>query len=208
MSGLKVPFKLKLRIATKSLVFVLSRPAYLLTGLLSGWLALGLLVWLTNFSLLWSVLNSGLSLGGKFNFIWEGYKSLLTNFEPLAAAAIVLISLLFGLNAAVLAFIMRSRLATSAADRSRSLIGVIAGAIGAGCAACGTSILAPVLGGLGAGASLTLASWIGIFANLLAVVLLFYSIFRLSGNASTPIAQIKLAKKSADNTVVDKAVQQ
>ena len=192
MGGLKVAFRLKVKLSLKSLRSVILTPAYTLLAVLASFVALGVLVWITNLGLLWSVVvHSSLGIGGKVDFILDGYKSLFTNFEVLPALTILVFVILFGINLALLAFVAKGSIKTAAAGSSKSIVGIVAGVIGAGCAACGTSILAPVLSGVGASASITLTGLIGLAANILGIGLLLFSIYRLGINAATVIAQSK-----------------
>ena len=182
--------KIKLGIALSSTGDVLKRPWFLLLGAVTAFISLGLLVWITNLSLLWSVIaQSSLSWWDRFNFYLDGYQSLFTNFEPLPMVTILAFAVLFGINLALLFFVVQQSTKKRAADSGRSLVAIAAGAIGAGCAACGTSVLAPVLSGVGAAGSLTLASWIGWLANIIGLSLLLFSIYKLAFSASAYLAK-------------------
>lgn len=160
-------------------------PAYLLTAILAAFLSLGVLVWISNLGLLWSIItHSSLNFTGKINFFLDGYKSLFTNFEPLAGATILIFAILFGINMGLLAFVAKASLKTAASGSSKSVFGIIAGVIGAGCAVCGTSFLAPVISGVGATATVGLTTFLGYTANLLGIGLLLFSIYRLGLSAS------------------------
>lgn len=189
MASYSIPFRLKLKLSLKSVGRVMIEPAYLLLALSVSWLFLGILVWLTNLSLLKSALfGSSLSLVEKADFILSGYRSIFTNFEPLAATLLVILALLFGINAALLIFVKRGSLQQARQSGTQSFGAALAGIISAGCAACGTSILAPLLGGIGAAASIGLVEVIGVAANIVAFSLLLYSIYTLGQRAATVIA--------------------
>ncbi len=185
MSKLKIAFKLKLQISLRAIGRVLLMPGYTLVAVLTIWLSLGLLVWISNLSLLWSIIaHSSLSFTDKINFFLDGYKSLFSNFEPMAGTTILIFAILFGINIGLLAFVVKASVKSAASDGSRGVIGILAGIVGAGCAACGTSFLAPVISGVGATATIGLTTFLGYAANLLGIGLLLFSIYRLGLNAS------------------------
>lgn len=88
------------------------------------------------------------------------------------------LSELFAFNLVLLVYVLRQK-AAKLREGGRGAAGIFAGIIGAGCAACGTSLLTPFLTGIGASGSLGLTEVIGTVANIVAIALICYSIFRL-----------------------------
>jgi hypothetical protein len=184
MSELKVPFNLRLQISIKSLGYLLSRPLNLFTVLLLMFLMLGILLWSFNLDLLRFVFfESTLGVSEKLQFLLGGYASLFTNLDALPALTMVVLSLLFGINGMIFAYLVK-RTAKLSAD-GKGIVASVLGLIGAGCAVCGTGIIGPVLAGVGATASAGLTYWIGIWVQLLGIGLLAYSIFGLSIRAAS-----------------------
>lgn len=190
MASSRILFGLKLKLSLLSVAKVLTRPMYLLITLGVSWLFLGVLVWLTNISLLrFALVGSSLSIVGKLDFVLSGYRSIITNFEPLAALLVVLLSILFGINTALLVFVKRGSLSQERASSKQSFGAALASVVSVGCAACGTSILAPLLSGVGAAASVGFVELLGVVANIVAFSLLAFSIYTLGQRAATVLAK-------------------
>jgi hypothetical protein len=180
VSGVKAPLRLQLRVSAKGIGRVFASPLYCGLALLVSFVTLGAVIWLPNWRLLREISTSAsLSLGDKITFFLEGYEGLATNFENFAALSVFLVTILFGMTIALFVAIGASR-----RDSARSGGGLLAGIIGAGCAACGTSLVAPVLGAIGASTSLSFVQTLGLVANIVAVLLLGYSIFKLGLQAA------------------------
>ncbi len=187
MSRLHVPLATQLRVSTRGLGRVFGNPVYAGLWLVVFFLVLGCIVWFPNWRLLLDVWHGQtLGLGEKVTFLLEGYEGIVTNFEPAVALSLVSMALLFGATITLIVAIGASR-----ADRARGGGGLLAGIVGAGCAACGTSLAAPVLSAVGAGSSLAVSQAIGTIANLLAILLLGYSVFRLGQQAASYPPHVK-----------------
>lgn len=192
MPNYKPPLKLKIRASLRSIVAIFSRPHYILLALAVSFIALGILVWLTNRSLLASVIGDPVfSFTQKLEFYWSGYTSLATNYSMASASVLVLFAVLSGINAAMLAFVVSRSYKEAVAGGGKNILAIAAAAIGAGCAACGTSFLAPVLTGVAGGLSITLTTVVGIIANIAGVGLLLYSIFQLGVSAASYLVNEK-----------------
>lgn len=188
MSSFNVPFRLKLQISLRGVRSVLLMPGFAAAFCVTFWIMLGALVWLTNWRVLFDYLSGGSSTADRFNFFLSGYESLLTNFSLASAAVLVLFALLAAVNTAVAFFVISKSFKQAASSSTKSFAGIVAAAIGAGCAACGTSFLAPLLTGVSGALSITLTMVVGIVANIAGLVLLVYSLYRLGQAASTAIA--------------------
>ena len=192
MPSSRLPLQVTAKLSLRSLRRVFSRPQYFITALLIAFITLGILVWITNWGLLVSIVSdSSFSVSDKLRFYWGGYESLVTNFSIASAAVLILFGALTGINAALLIFVVSRSYKEATASGGRNIIAIIAAAIGAGCAACGTSFLAPVLSGVAGGLSITLTNVVGIIANVAGIALLLYSIFQLSATAATYLAKEK-----------------
>lgn len=170
---------LKLKISFVAIGRLMLKPIYGLLAIVIASITLAVVLWAFNLNLLWFVLfDSGLPLLEQFNFLAGIYGSIATNFESSLALTLVLFSILFGINMSALVFVLRQRVrAKAAAGKS---IGGLAGAIvGAACAACGTSIVAPLLSALGATGTVGLANSIGAIVNILSIGLILFAIYSL-----------------------------
>lgn len=158
---------------------VFRNPAYLILSLLAGALAYAAATLLPNIRLIVSVVeSSGATLPETLRLIVTLLGSITTNFSVLSAVYTILISVLFGLNVAMFLFFLRCRLGTpSGAGVATGFLGVVAGLLGVGCAACGSFLLSTVLAWIGAGALVTFLPLRGAELGFVAVLLLSVSIY-------------------------------
>ncbi len=185
MNSSNLPLTLRLRVSKNGLVSVLLQPLYTALFFIAFWATLGLLVWLTNWRLLFDYILSGSnSLASKFDFFLNGYVSLVTNFTPSGATILVAFAVLSGLNTSLLAYVLSRSFKEALLNGSKNVVSITAAVIGAGCAACGTSFLAPVLIGVTGTASITLTMAIGVVANIFGLILLSYSVYKLGQTAA------------------------
>jgi hypothetical protein len=102
-----------------------------------------------------------LKLKSLLQILWGGRVS----FAHQGGSVTIALALLFGINAAFIERYMRRQVRLHQAAGA-SAIGVLVGLLGVGCAACGSALLASLLGTGGALAALPLRgqefSWIGI----------------------------------------------
>lgn len=147
----------------KDLGFALARvfasPRYLALAVALGLVALVLAVWFPNLGLIADVLaGSQAPLGARLGIALSLLGGIVTNFSALAAAYTLAIAALFGTSAAMIAYLLRQGRPASA---GRNLVvgsgGVASGAIGIGCAACGSLVLGAAAPFAGALAALPLA---------------------------------------------------
>lgn len=174
---INLPLRLKIKLSAHNVFVMLARPVNLLAALFIGFLMLSIIIWWLNIDLIgYIIFQSPLSLGSKLRFLGYSYEALFTSYDNLLSISILLLSLLFGLNALLLWRALKQR----AAGAKTARLGGFAAALGVlsgGCAACGTSLIAPVLASVGATSAAAQSA--GIFFNFLGSALLLYSIYRL-----------------------------
>lgn len=176
----RLPLHTKLRVSLTAVAQSLSRPSQLALCACFALAVLGILVWLPNLGLLGAVtLGSHLSFEGRIGFVASAYGSLFTNYSAVQGLTLVIYSVLAGLNAVMLVSVVPRSLNQALASGTTGLWAVTAAALGAGCAACGTSFLAPLVGGLIGTASASLTGTIGAFVDVAGIGLICYSIYRL-----------------------------
>jgi hypothetical protein len=167
---------------------VLGRPAYLL---LAGAIAIPVLaatLWLPNYRLLGAVVSTpGVALGTKLQLLASLAGGLAGNFGALAAVAAVIVPVLFGVDVAMLVYFAKQRRVRLArGEIAASLGGAASGAIAAGCAACGSFLLLPLLSFLGAAGALALLPLGGAELGLLSIGLLLISIYLIARKIAVP----------------------
>lgn len=169
---------------------VFSKPLYWFVALGVSILTLTVMLLLPNYSVLLSVLLSPLvSIISKMAFFGSLYGGLTTNFSVVSAASVILISALFGINAALLMFyIKRARGAgKSGTARNTTVGGIVAATLGIGCAACGSAVVAVVLQLFGVGFITSFLPLHGAEFGLIGVALLLLVTRSLAKKINDPL---------------------
>lgn len=146
-------------------------------------------VWLPNFGLIGEVFRtSSAPLASKLKVATSLLGSIGTNFSLLSAGYTIAIAALFGMNfAMVVYFLKRKRNLLARQEVTIGIGGIASGALGIGCAACGSFILSATLASFGAAGALTILPLRGGEFGILSVVLLFASLVLISHNISKPL---------------------
>lgn len=145
-----------------------------------------LAVWLPNFRLLFSVwADTSVSLWDKTALPMSLLPSIATNFTLLSASYTIVIAVLAGVNAALMAYLARTR-GMLGGGAAIGLSGMFTGTLGLGCAACGSLILTSIVsvGGIGVLALLPLG---GSEFGLVGVAFLGYSTYLLAKQITKPL---------------------
>ena len=152
---------------------VLSGPAYALLAVVAAALALTVFVLSQNLPLVGDVLVGGsLPLRTRVTI----FVGLFLAFEPATTLLLLVVAALTGVDVALVAYHLREH-RVSASEGGGSVVAVVLGTLGAGCAACGSVLLAGVLAAVGAGGLLTLLPLEGLEFSLLALVALVLSVY-------------------------------
>ncbi len=152
---------------------------YAIVAVAASLLAFTLSIWLRNLGLIVTTFGSSLfSFGDSLLLLFRLLGGIVTDATPLAATLIVAMSLLFGINAALLIyyFVQRRRL-PKVKESTTTIGGLVAAIFGVGCASCGTFILGAVLSSIGASGALALLPLGGQEFLLLSIILLAGSIY-------------------------------
>lgn len=169
---------------------VYARPLYWIVTLVVSVLTLSVMLLLPNYSVLLSVLLSPIvSLLSKVAFFASLYGSLATNFTILAAATVVLIALLFGVNASLLLYYIRRARGAGrvSAASATSFGGIVAAVFGIGCAACGSALVAITLQLFGVGWLVSYLPLHGAEFGLIGLGLLFFTTYTLCKKINDPL---------------------
>lgn len=185
MSSLRLPLKTKLRLAATNTGRILGkRPSYLILAVVSAIMMLSVIIWSLNFQLVgYIITNPDMTILQKLRFFSYGYESLFTSFDNFLSVSIISLSILFGINLAVLVYSLRLKTASARATGTSGMAATL-GILSSGCAACGTSLLGPLLATFGA-TSLTAVHNIGAAFSLLGSALLLYSIYKITLQTQT-----------------------
>jgi hypothetical protein len=184
-------------------------PLYVALAGVLAMLAFLLAVWLPNLALLGQVFGSNAPLAAKLGIALSLLGGIGTNFSPLAAGYTIAIAVLFGMTGAMITYLLKQRrLAAAGQNIAIGSGGVASGAIGIGCAACGSLILGGALPFAGAAGALALLPLQGEEFGILSVALLFVSLLLVSKNIAKPIACSlvgeKLGEAGAEGSGKDK----
>lgn len=174
---------IKIKISLKTVLNVLSKWQYLLIFLF-GWLvAEAIMLWSLNLELVRFVLfDSGVDITTKAEFFFGVYRDIFLNYGSLQGSSILLFSALFGINLAMLVFVLRNRNKESIPKKAGAA-GTLFAILGGGCLACGTSLLYPIMVTFGVSTTV-FAQKIGVIITWVAILFLLYSIYRLGAVAS------------------------
>lgn len=168
---------------------ILKQPRYAAAMVAVTWCVATAAVWLPNLSLIVAVFQSSATVTQKLVFLGTLYQSISTNFSVVSATYTLLIAILFGLQISLLYFYIRRVKSTRVSLRGAGGAGVgglLAGALGIGCAACGTFILTSLLTLVGAAGFVTLLPLHGQEFGFIGVALLGYSIWLLLRKIAAP----------------------
>lgn len=169
---------------------VFRRPLFLLIAVVTTSLTLVSIVWWQNWKLIVFIFSQpDATLLMKLHFLLSLLGGLGTNFSLLSAVLTCTVVILLGMQVSLLIFyIKRVKKGTRRMfhTNSASMIGILSGLFGIGCAACGSIIATTVLTTIGAGGLLLYLPLHGSEFGLLGVGLLLYSIWLLLRKINDP----------------------
>jgi len=147
-------------------------------------------VWFPNFALMGDVFSTpGVALTAKLQLALSLLGGIVTNFNLLSTGYTVAIAVLFGINAAMIAYLLKQKRAMAAGQNfAIGSGGMASGALGIGCAACGSLVVSTVLPSFGAVGALALLPLQGEEFGILGAVLLLVSVSLMSKKIAAPIS--------------------
>jgi len=169
---------------------VFAHPPYLALAGVLAILTFLLAVWFPNLGLIGEVFSgSNAPLAAKLGIALSLLGGIGTNFSLLSAGYTIAIAVLFGITAAMIAYLLKQRRVAAAGQNiAIGSGGVASGVLGIGCAACGSLILGAVLPSLGAAGAVAALPLKGEEFGILSVVLLFVSLLLVSKNIAESVA--------------------
>lgn len=137
---------------------VFSRTSYIVGAATLALIVFVFAVLLPNFALLNEVVfGSSAPLQTKFNLTVSLLGGISTNFSTLSAIYTILIAVFVGVNAAMIVYLVRKRSGIlGQKGTALGVGGITSGALGVGCAACGSFLLSTILASFGAASALAL----------------------------------------------------
>ena len=190
MSKVKAPLSVQIRVALSGLKVVFKNPRYIVFALVSGFIFSGIISSLLKIDIIVLFLfELPLPLIERLRVVWDLFIDVYVSYPLREAFGVLLISYLFGVVLALMTFILRRRSKSQKIPGKSSGIGVAFGAIAGGCAACGTSLLAPFLSAIGITTTAS-ALQFGFALNLIGAIIMLFSIFSLAQVAQTVSQQI------------------
>ncbi len=140
-----------MRSVQKSVTEVLRLKRYAFVALVGTAAAFAISVWLQNIPLIVNVFLSPLfTLLDKLSFLLRLLGGITTSITVLSATLIVIVSLVFGVNIALLLYSFRRGQQSKLSAGAGTFGGLLTAVFGAGCASCGTYLLGATLASLGA----------------------------------------------------------
>lgn len=165
------------RLVARTARLVLSIPAYATLAVVAAVASLSVFVFSRNLSLLSNVILFGdLPVGDRLSVLIAMYPGLGPAYRTEAAVLLVATAVLVGVDVALVVYHLREH-AVSVRDGSAGVTGVVLGTLGAGCATCGSAVLAGVLSLFGAGSAVALLPLDGLELVVLALATLLVSIY-------------------------------
>lgn len=161
---------------SRTVRLVLGIPAYGFLAVIASAGSLSVFVLSRNIDLFLDVIMFGdFSLTARFSVLIGLYPLVGNAYAVGSSLLLILTALLVGIDIALIAYHLRTNPRT-VREGSGGVTGVVLGTLGAGCAACGSAILAGLFSLIGAGSALALLPLDGLEFTLLALVVLVLSI--------------------------------
>ena len=167
---------------------VFRKPVYAVIAFIISAAVFAFAVWLPNLSLIVKIMgHPGITFSQKLSLPASLLGSIVTNFTLLSATYTILITILFGMNVAMIVYFLRRRIDdVRQVGLGTGFAGITSGILGMGCAACGSFLLTSIL-------SLSGASWLlsylplnGGEFGILGVILLAISLYLTAKKIQNP----------------------
>jgi hypothetical protein len=186
----------------QALMRVFQEWVYVLIAVAVALIVFVLATWLPNLGLVWKIIVSpSAPLLDKVNVLASLVGSIRTNFTALSAIYTTAVAVLFGMNAAMVAYYVKLRRRLSRQIGQAAALagvgGVASGFLGIGCAACGTFVVGPILSFVGATGLIAFLPFDGQEFGFLGVAMLGFSIFLAAKKINEPLACPLIAKDNS-----------
>lgn len=168
------------RLMGRTIRLVLGMPLYATLALLAAVGSLSVFVLSRNLQLLVNVIVLGeLPLEARVSVLVGLFPLIGTAYTLAMSVVLILTGILVGIDIALVTYHLREHRLT-VGEGSGGVVGIVLGTLGAGCAACGSAVLAGLFSLVGAGSLLTLLPLEGLEFTLVALGALVLSIYWLA----------------------------
>ncbi len=138
-------------------------------------------VFLINFRFILGLIsNSPVDYIDKIKILAVLIISINTSFTPLSAVSTIIISILFGINVAMIIYVYKNIVKTTKSGLLTSTGGFMSGILGIGCASCGAFLFGIVLSFTSVGWVLSLLPYKGAEIGFISVAIFIFAIFMLA----------------------------
>lgn len=165
-------------ITGRAVRLVLSIPAYAGFAVVSAVCGLSLFVFSQNPDLIrFIILHGGRSLAQRATVLVHLYPIVGSTYSILPSTLLLASAALLGVNFSMLAYHLREHDTESRGSSVGGLSGALFGTLGAGCAACGSTVFAGILSAFGATGLLAILPFDGLSFTVIAFVTIVLSIY-------------------------------
>lgn len=173
-------FSFRLSLSLKGIASVVQRRGYLTLAFLLSFLFAQLIFWLLNLGLLGYILATpNLSLLEKVSFLAETTLTFVKAADTLQGFLLLAVSIVQGLAITILVYNFKRSSTVDRKSISGSSLASLGAVVGLGCAACGTSLILPVVAIFFSGTAYVLVDTIGLYASFAALAIGLYALFRI-----------------------------
>lgn len=138
--------KRRLQIVKEGFETVFRHSKYLFAAAVFSFATFLFAIWLPNLELLKEVLFSAtFSFSSKVTILYTSLWNIQSNFHGFGRTVLLLISILFGVNAAMVIFYLKKTFRVGR-EAGSGILGTIFGMLGVGCASCGSVIASALFG--------------------------------------------------------------
>lgn len=179
--GVRLPTRVEdWRLMGRVTRLVLTIPGYAAIAIVTTIVALTTFVISLNIPLVVDLVVGGsLPLDTRLRVLVELYPFVGTAFGPLQGGLLLIVAAITGIDLALVAYQFRKH-GVALREGGTASVGALLGALGAGCAACGSALLVGILSLLGVQASLLFLPLDGLEFALAALVVLTLSVYWLA----------------------------
>ena len=132
---------LRSRVALKGVLHVMRKPQYIAGAIIGAFLSASLVIWSLNLELArYIIFEAPISLADKLQFFSDSIRDIFITYSDMQALGITLFAVLFGINMAMLIYVLKHR-GFSKIPKKSGFGGTLFAVLSGGCVACGTCLL-------------------------------------------------------------------